>query len=105
MSISVTRGGVGPALVRAGRTPHAERRSRGMTLLWIALALVVALIVAMPAFAQAAPPVGAPGAAHQSGLGLLGTHAGKGTAHRRHPWEALGRGCRRDGRWGMPPVR
>jgi flagellar biosynthetic protein FliP len=62
MSMSVTRGGVGPALVRAGRTPRADRRSRGMTLLWIALALVVALAVAMPAFAQAAPPVGAPGA-------------------------------------------
>jgi flagellar biosynthetic protein FliP len=61
VSISVTRKGHGPALVRGRRAATAPARSPLVTLLWVALAVLLALIVAAPAFAQGAP-IGAPGA-------------------------------------------
>ncbi|WP_294237092.1 flagellar type III secretion system pore protein FliP [uncultured Sphingomonas sp.] len=54
MSISVTRHGTGPALIRA-RQAAAPKRS--LKPLWIVLALLLALVIAMPAFAQATPAV------------------------------------------------
>ena len=39
MSISVTRSGIGPALVRTGRPARDGTRSRALTLVWIALAI------------------------------------------------------------------
>lgn len=64
MSISVTRRGTGPALIRA-RQDVAPKRS--LKPLWILLALLLALVIAMPAFAQAAPA--APAAAPAPGVG------------------------------------
>ncbi|GGB23466.1 hypothetical protein GCM10011380_11460 [Sphingomonas metalli] len=81
MSVSVTRRGHGPALVRALRAEARPARSPLTTLLWVALALLLACVVAMPAFAQAAP-LGAPGApvpgvgdAVDRALGQLGGQA------------------------------
>ncbi|MDR6114075.1 MULTISPECIES: flagellar type III secretion system pore protein FliP [unclassified Sphingomonas] len=65
MSISVTRRGTGPALIRA-HSQDAPRRS--LKPLWILLALLLALVIAMPAFAQAAPGA-APAAAPAPGVG------------------------------------
>jgi flagellar biosynthetic protein FliP len=69
MSISVTRRGTGPALIR---TQDAGAARRSLKPLWIVLALLLALIIAMPAFAQAVPapaPVAAPAAAPAPGVG------------------------------------
>lgn len=78
MTISVVRGGRGPALV------HERRRGRGVRtggphLLWILLALVVALIVAAPALAQGQPaaPVPGVGDAVDRALGQLGGQQGQ----------------------------
>ncbi|MFN3676499.1 MAG: flagellar type III secretion system pore protein FliP [Sphingomonas pseudosanguinis] len=65
MSISVTRRGTGPALIRP-RQDAAPKRS--LKPLWIILALILAFIIAMPAFAQAAPAA-APAAAPPPGVG------------------------------------
>ncbi|WP_343526607.1 flagellar type III secretion system pore protein FliP [Sphingomonas sp.] len=64
MTISVTRRGTGPALIRprAGTAP-----TRSLQPLWIVLALLLALVIAMPAFAQVAPA--APAAAPAPGVG------------------------------------
>lgn len=59
MSISVTRRGTGPALIR---THGQSEPKRSLKPLWIVLALLLALVIAMPAFAQAAPAA-APAAA------------------------------------------
>ncbi|MDP1028216.1 flagellar type III secretion system pore protein FliP [Sphingomonas sp. KR1UV-12] len=82
MSISVTRRGSGPALVRA-REPARPARSPMATLVWIVLAVLLAVIVAAPAFAQATP-LGAPGApvpgvgdAVDRALGQLGGQQGQ----------------------------
>ncbi|MGE7205856.1 flagellar type III secretion system pore protein FliP [Sphingomonas sp. NPDC019816] len=64
MSISVTRRGTGPALIRP-RQDVAPKRS--LKPLWILLALLLALVIAMPAFAQAVPA--APAAAPAPGVG------------------------------------
>lgn len=77
MSISVTRRGSGPALIR--QTAVASPRGRGAGLLWIVLALLLALVVAAPAFAQGAPAApAAPGVgdAVDRALGQLGGQAG-----------------------------
>lgn len=69
MSISVTRRGTGPALIRPRRD---MRPSRSLKPLWILLALLLAFVIAMPAFAQATPaaaPVAAPAAAPAPGVG------------------------------------
>ncbi|MCT8001113.1 flagellar type III secretion system pore protein FliP [Sphingomonas sanguinis] len=69
MTISVTRRGTGPALIRAhGRAASpAGLSGRNLKPLWIVLALLLALMIAMPAFAQAAPA--APAAAPAPGVG------------------------------------
>ncbi|WP_322964712.1 flagellar type III secretion system pore protein FliP [Sphingomonas fuzhouensis] len=65
MSISVTRRGTGPALIRA----HGQSGpKRSLKPLWIVLALLLALVIAMPAFAQATPAA-APAAAPAPGVG------------------------------------
>ena len=70
MGVSVTRRGEGPALFR----PVATRRRKpvGAKLLWIVLAVLIGLAVAMPAFAQAAPASPAVGDAVDRALGQLG---------------------------------
>ena len=96
MSLSVTRQGTGPALIaernprtRVGalpgerRGPVPERRSgprlspgKGLAvkLLLVALALLIACVVAVPAFAQAAPAAPGVGDAVDRALGQLGTN-------------------------------
>ncbi|WBH15678.1 flagellar type III secretion system pore protein FliP [Sphingomonas radiodurans] len=75
--MSVTRSGTGPALFRNGAGERATRPSWTKALL-IAFALLIALIVAMPALAQGAPlPPAAPtvpgaGDAVDRALGQLG---------------------------------
>ncbi len=83
MTISVTRKGHGPALVRGREAVVPPARSPAMTLVWIVLALLLAAIVAAPAFAQGAP-IGAPGApvpgvgdAVDRALGQLGGQQGQ----------------------------
>ena len=74
MSLTVTRKGSGPALF----TPlQARTRSRGAAWLWVGLALLVALFLAMPAFAQAVPAPASPavGDAVDRALGQLGGQA------------------------------
>ncbi len=69
MSISVTRRGTGPALIRAH---GGDMPTRSLKPLWIVLALLLALVIAMPAFAQATPaiaPAAAPAAAPAPGVG------------------------------------
>jgi len=73
MSISVRRHGVGPALVRASDLPAA--RPGGNRWLWVALAIVLALLMAVPAFAQAAPAAPGVGDAVDRALGQLGGQA------------------------------
>ena len=78
MSISVTRKGFGPALIR--QTVAAPRSAAiGVKLVWIALALLLAAIVAAPAFAQVAPaaPVPGVGDAVDRALGQLGGQQGQ----------------------------
>ncbi|WP_419807824.1 flagellar type III secretion system pore protein FliP [Sphingomonas sp.] len=83
MSLSVRRLGAGPSLVREHRTPaKAGARpgsppSRGHKWIIVALALIVALLLAAPAFAQGAPvPPAAPGVgdAVDRALGQLGSN-------------------------------
>ena len=65
---TVRRLGTGPALFREAEAPAPRSGGR---LLWIVLALILALIVACPAFAQAAPVPGV-GDAVDRALGQLG---------------------------------
>jgi flagellar biosynthetic protein FliP len=79
VSVSVTRRGTGPSLVKctpakagvqAGSPP-----SRGHKVIWVLLALALAFLVAFPAFAQAAPaaaPAPGVGDAVDRALGQLG---------------------------------
>ena len=81
MSISVTRRGTGPALIRA---QDRDVPKRSLKPLWILLALLLALVIAMPAFAQAVPaPAAAPapgvGDAVDRALGQLGGGANGGS--------------------------
>ena len=83
MSISVTRRGTGPALIRA-QDPALGRDvpKRSLKPLWILLALLLALVIAMPAFAQAAPaaaPAPGVGDAVDRALGQLGGGANGGS--------------------------
>jgi flagellar biosynthetic protein FliP len=74
MSVTVRRQGCGPALIRATRAP-APRRAGGGKALWIVLALLLACLLAVPAFAQTAPaaaPVPGVGDAVDRALGQLG---------------------------------
>ena len=77
MSISVTRRGTGPALIRQSAAP--DKRGGGHAIIWIVLAVLLALIVAGPAFAQgtpAAPAVPGVGDAVDRALGQIGGQAG-----------------------------
>lgn len=76
MTLSVTRRGSGPALIRQS-TPRAKRVGASAGL-WIVLAVVLALIVAGPAFAQAGPTAPPPGVgdAVDRALGQIGGQAG-----------------------------
>jgi flagellar biosynthesis protein FliP len=88
MSLSVTRKGSGPALIRsapARATPQTRKReawncgsppSRGFQRLFVALAILLALFVAMPAFAQTAPAAPGVGDAIDRALGQIGGQAG-----------------------------
>ena len=71
MSVTVTRRGHGPALIRAQTAPAKRGGGR---VVWILLAILLALFLAMPAFAQAAPaaPVPGVGDAVDRALGQLG---------------------------------
>ena len=75
MSVTVTRRGSGPALI-AGRAMRP--RGQGMKWVWIALAILLALLVAMPAFAQT-PPAPGVGDAVDRALGQLGGQQAGGT--------------------------
>jgi flagellar biosynthetic protein FliP len=80
MSISVTRRGTGPTLIHARDTAPAPTGRTAMRLVWIALALIVMLVLAVPAFAQgAAPatPVPGVGDAVDRALGQLGGQQGQ----------------------------
>ena len=66
--MSVRRLGVGPALFREAAGPAPRTGGR---LIWIVLAILLALFVAVPAFAQAAPAPGV-GDAVDRALGQLG---------------------------------
>ena len=72
---SVRRLGTGPALFREAEAPAPRSGGR---LLWILLALLLGLIVAVPAFAQAAPAPGV-GDAIDRALGQLGGQQAGGT--------------------------
>ena len=73
--ITVTRLGSGPALVRAARS--RERRRGGWGALFGTLAVLLALLVAAPAFAQAVPtPPPGVGDAVDRALGQLGQQGG-----------------------------
>ncbi len=78
MSLIVTRKGSGPALITA---VEARPQSRGAAWLWVGLALLVALFLAMPAFAQAVPAPASPavGDAVDRALGQLGGQAAGNT--------------------------
>ena len=79
MSISVTRRGLGPALIRTQAA--APRPAGGHRLVWVLLALALMLIVAAPAFAQGIPATpAAPGVgdAVDRALGQLGGQAQAG---------------------------
>ena len=58
MSVTITRRGSGPALFQQARP---ARKSGGGRLIWILLAILLALLIAAPAFAQAAPAAPMPG--------------------------------------------
>ncbi|WP_174291610.1 flagellar type III secretion system pore protein FliP [Sphingomonas bacterium] len=69
MSVTVTRKGEGPSLFRSA----PARRSRiGLKLVWIVVALLIGLAIAVPAFAQAAPATPGVGDAVDRALGQLG---------------------------------
>ncbi|SEM94874.1 flagellar biosynthetic protein FliP [Sphingomonas gellani] len=77
MSVSVTRHGSGPALFRA---KAASARRTGPRVIWVALALLLAIFLAMPALAQSAPaaaPGPGVGDAVDRALGQLGGQAGQ----------------------------
>jgi flagellar biosynthetic protein FliP len=48
MSVTVTRRGQGPALIRA--TQARARKPAGAKPVWILMALIVAVLIAVPAF-------------------------------------------------------
>jgi len=75
MNVSVRRHGLGPALVRTSAL--APRRSAGRWL-WVALALLLAFLMAVPAFAQTAPAAPGVGDAVDRALGQLGGQAQAG---------------------------
>ena len=77
MSISVTRKGFGPALIRAS-VAAPRPAAVGVKLVWIVLALLLAIVVAAPAFAQGVPAPAAPGVgdAVDRALGQIGGQAG-----------------------------
>ena len=77
MSISVTRKGFGPALIRAS-VAAPRPAAVGVKLVWIVLALLLAILVAAPAFAQGLPAPAAPGVgdAVDRALGQIGGQAG-----------------------------
>ncbi len=77
MSISVTRKGFGPALIRAS-VAAPRPAAVGVKLVWIVLALLLAIVVAAPAFAQGLPAPAAPGVgdAVDRALGQIGGQAG-----------------------------
>ncbi|MBJ6123577.1 flagellar type III secretion system pore protein FliP [Sphingomonas mollis] len=66
MSISVTRKGSGPALIQPSETAAADRGGAAR-LIWILMAIMLALVVAAPALAQVAPAV--PAAPGTPGIG------------------------------------
>ena len=81
MTITVSRHGTGPALIRnAAARPRPGSRRNATTVLWIGLAILLVMLVAMPAFAQAAPAA-VPGAgdAVDRALGQLGGGANGGS--------------------------
>jgi len=77
VSISVTRKGFGPALIRAS-VAAPRPAAVGVKLVWIVLALLLAIVVAAPAFAQGLPAPAAPGVgdAVDRALGQIGGQAG-----------------------------
>jgi len=77
VSISVTRKGFGPALIRAS-VAAPRPAAVGVKLVWIVLALLLAIVVAAPAFAQGVPAPAAPGVgdAVDRALGQIGGQAG-----------------------------
>ena len=78
MTVSVTRHGTGPALIRDhAAAPRTAPLARGWKLLLIAVAVLIALLVAMPAFAQT-PPAPGVGDAVDRALGQLGGNTGQG---------------------------
>ena len=78
MSVSVTRQGSGPSLFRK---PSPTPKPAGGKLVWIVLAVLLACLIAVPAFAQAAPAPTAPGVgdAVDRALGQLGGGAASST--------------------------
>jgi len=80
VSITVTRNGHGPALIRPARPARSRGRDRAYKWLWAILAIALALLIAMPAFAQAAPAAPAPGVgdAVDRALGQLSSGAASG---------------------------
>lgn len=73
--ITVTLLGKGPALIRGARSAPERTRRSGVPAVFVVLALVLAMFVAMPAFAQTLPPApAAPGVgdAVDRALGQLG---------------------------------
>jgi flagellar biosynthesis protein FliP len=77
MSVTVTRKGAGPALFRAPGRPSAVAApaARGYRWALAALAIVIMLLIAAPAFAQA-PAAPGVGDAVDRALGQLGGQAG-----------------------------
>jgi len=77
VSISVTRKGFGPALIRAS-VAAPRPAAVGVKLVWIVLALLLAIVVAAPAFAQGLPAPAAAGVgdAVDRALGQIGGQAG-----------------------------
>ena len=67
----MTRKGSGPALFKSAAAQPSEAGSRGYKIFWIVLAVLLAMVIAAPAFAQAAPPPGV-GDAVDRALGQLG---------------------------------
>ena len=54
MTVSVKRRGDGPALFQTRAAPE-KRSSGGGKAIWVVFAVILAVFLAMPAFAQAAP--------------------------------------------------
>ena len=76
--ITVKRLGSGPSLVRSVRAPGEVRKGRGgLGALFAVIALVLAMFVAAPAFAQGAPATPGVGDAVDRALGQLGGQAGQ----------------------------